>query len=348
MSARGTAGGNRTAARSPGRAGPRPESVSRAPPSRRRSSRSPAGPGRRSAPLFVSVLLHGNEFTGLLAIQKLLRHYQGRDLPRAMSLFIGNVAAARFGLRRLDHQPDYNRIWANDNTPEHEAMRLVLDEMRQRHVMASIDIHNNTGQNPHYACINRLEHHFLHLAALFNRTVVYFTKPDGVQSAAFAKLCPAVTLECGRPGEPHGVEHAFQYLDAAINLLEFPSHPIAPGDIDLFHTVAIVKIPRDISFGFGDTATDIQFVEDLDRLNFSELSPHTHLARTDPNKAVRLEASNENGEEVSKQYFSFENHEIRTRVELMPSMLTLDSQVIRQDCLCYLMERLPLPDSSEL
>jgi hypothetical protein len=28
---------------------------------------------------------------------------------------------------------------------------------------------------------------------------------------------------------------------------------------------------------------------------------------------------------------------------LMPSMLTRDAQVVRQDCLCYFMERLPLP-----
>jgi hypothetical protein len=28
---------------------------------------------------------------------------------------------------------------------------------------------------------------------------------------------------------------------------------------------------------------------------------------------------------------------------LMPAMLTRDERVIRQDCLCYLMERLPYP-----
>jgi hypothetical protein len=30
---------------------------------------------------------------------------------------------------------------------------------------------------------------------------------------------------------------------------------------------------------------------------------------------------------------------IRLRVPVMPSMLTLDERVVRQDCLCYLMER---------
>ncbi len=303
--------------------------------------------GRRSPPVFVSILLHGNEYTGLLAVQKLLRRYQGRGLPRDLSIFVGNVAAARFGLRRLDHQPDYNRIWQGNGTPEHDAVQRVVEEMAQRKVVASIDIHNNTGHNPHYACINRLDHRFLHLAALFNRTVVYFTKPEGVQSAAFARLCPAVTLECGRPGEPRGIEHAFRYLDAALNLSEFPAHPVVPGDIDLFHTVAIVKIPRDISFGFGDTSTDIRFIEDLDRLNFSELPAGTCLAHTDPNKRARLDVRDERGEEVSSAYFTFDDQRICTRTEVMPAMLTLNPQVIRQDCLCYLMERLPVPEASQ-
>jgi succinylglutamate desuccinylase len=68
-------------------------------------------PGRRIPPLFVSVLLHGNEDTGWLAAQSVLKKYATVELPRALSLFIGNVEAARTGLRRLDGQPDYNRVW---------------------------------------------------------------------------------------------------------------------------------------------------------------------------------------------------------------------------------------------
>ncbi|MFY7941070.1 MAG: hypothetical protein ACOVOX_09195, partial [Burkholderiaceae bacterium] len=54
------------------------------------------GPGPT---LFVSVLLHGNEDAGLKALQRLLLKYQGRALPRAMSVFVGNVHAAAAGVR---------------------------------------------------------------------------------------------------------------------------------------------------------------------------------------------------------------------------------------------------------
>lgn len=300
-------------------------------------------PGRRHPALFVSALLHGNETTGLLAIQELLRARGGGELPRALSLFIGNVEAARHRLRRLDHQPDYNRIWKGGGTPEHAMMQRVLEEMRERGVFASVDIHNNTGHNPHYACVNRLDHRFLQLATLFGRTVVYFIRPEGVQTAAFAELCPAVTLECGQPDDRAGVRHAYEYLEACLNLKDIPAHPVASHDLDLFHTVATVKVPGDVSFGFGATATDIRFIEDLDRLNFSELPAGTVFGHVHPGSKVRLEAWDEHGEEVSDRYFSFEDNAIYTRVPVMPSMLTLNPQIIRQDCLCYLMERLSAP-----
>ena len=128
-------------------------------------------PGQHAAPLFVSVLLHGNETTGLTATQGLLRKYDGHKLPRSLSIFFGNISAAAQGKRHLDGQPDYNRIWpsAGDGTgdlPEHRMMHQVVDEMRARKVFASIDIHNNTGLNPHYGCINRREPRFFHLATL--------------------------------------------------------------------------------------------------------------------------------------------------------------------------------------
>ncbi|MEO0852165.1 MAG: M14 family metallopeptidase, partial [Cyanobacteria bacterium J06648_11] len=145
--------------------------------------------GRDPRPLFVSVLLHGNEDTGWLAIREFFQTQGDRPLPRALSILIGNVAAARHRVRRLDTQPDYNRIWQSDpntpDSPERHFARQVFDDMSACNVFASIDIHNNTGRNPHYACITQLQPEFLHLATLFGRTAVYFTQPKTVQSAAF-------------------------------------------------------------------------------------------------------------------------------------------------------------------
>lgn len=307
-------------------------------------------PGRREPALFVSILLHGNEVTGLLALQRVLGRYLDPDgegeLPRALSLFVGNVTAAGQGVRRTEDQPDFNRIWPGAAEPEcaeSAMMRRVCDIMQARGLFASIDIHNNTGVNPHYACINRLGDPFFHLATLFGRTVVYFIRPVGVQSAAFAALCPAVTLECGRVGDRAGVEHAAQFVDACLHLVQLPDHPVAPHDIDLFHTVAVVHIPDEVRFGFGGDGLDLRLAPDLDHLNFRELPAGTVLGWVRDGCGRCVEVRDEDGVVVGDRYFEVVDGELRTKVPLMPSMFTRDERVIRQDCLGYLMERYPLP-----
>ena len=318
--------------------------------------------GRHKEPLLVSILLHGNEPTGLLAIQLFLKKMQGNPLPRSLSLFIGNVTAAKEGLRHLDNQPDYNRIWPcnsllsegdaeykpdmKTDTPEHGMMKQIVDVMREKNVFASVDIHNNTGLNPHYGCINKLDSQFFHLATLFSRTVVYFIRPKGVQSMAFAEICPAVTVECGKPDQPHGATHAADFIDACLHLSEIPNHSVAAHDMDLFHTVATVTVPDHISFCFGEDtdkpkSTDICFPNKLDHLNFTELTTGTTLGYlNNNNKKIPLLVTDELGDDATNRYLNLEAGELRTTREFMPSMFTLDHEIIRQDCLGYLMERM--------
>ncbi len=302
--------------------------------------------GQRQPALFVSVLMHGNEDVGWEAVRGLLRKYirhgDEQPLPRSLSLFIGNTMAAAVNMRRLPAQPDYNRVWPGSDmsyTAEHGLMQQVVNVMASRGVFASVDVHNNTGLNPHYACLNAIRTETLHLAAMFSRTVVYFTHPVGVQSIAMTELCPSVILECGRVGQARGVKHAAEYLDACLHLAKHPLHPIAHGDIDLFHTVAIVKVPPRISFGFGCNNRDLCLLDDLERLNFRELPSGTSFGRVGSATVIPFDVRNEEDANVGERYFELEQEEIRTRTPLMPSMLTRDEAVIRQDCLCYLMER---------
>ena len=185
-----------------------------------------------------------------------------------------------------------------------------------------------------------MEQPFLHLATLFSRTVVYFTKPDSVQSLAFSRICPAVTVECGKAGLAHGIEHARKFVEAVLHLNHFPEQPVSPPDYDLYHTVVSVKVPPAVSFGFGDEQAEVVFPPDLDHLNFRELPVATTLAVVNGERPL-LQAWNERGEDVAEHFFSVSDGQLRTRVPVMPSMFTLNAQVIRQDCVGYLMERLP-------
>ena len=304
-------------------------------------------PGRRPQPLFVSALLHGNEDVGLRAIQQLLSIHAGREFPRALSILIGNVEAARHNLRHLDDQPDFNRVWPSPDPSADRAVAQfaaqVTEEMRARDVFASIDLHNNTGHNPYYACVTELHHSHLHLATLFSRTVVFFRVPHGVQTMAFAPLCPSVTCECGRVGDAGGVAQAAEFLDAALHLAALPEHPVRTGDIHLFHTVATLKVPPEVTLSFDGSSADLRFRSDFDWFNFRELASGTPLAKVRAQGLVPLNAFDDQGRNVTEVHLESIDGELRLRQSLMPSMLTLDERVIRQDCLGYLMSRLPLP-----
>jgi len=308
--------------------------------------------GRNPKPLFVSVLQHGNEVTGWEAIRRLLKsHYSFDQLPRSLCLLIGNTHAAKYRLRRLDDQLDFNRCWPggiHEDSEIGKLFRQVTDRAIELTPVASMDIHNNTGLNPHYAAINRIRPEFLRLASYFSSKVVYFTIPKGTQSLAFSKFCPSTTLECGQAGNVHGTDHTLGFLETCMQLGDVPETPMEADDVHLFHMVATVRVHDDVLFGFGRVPTDVAFRENLDVLNFQELPVGVSLGDINECPARPLITTDIDGVDVTEKYFSFDRCRIETIREIMPSMLTLDRRVIQQDCLCYLMERIHFEEHIEV
>ena len=299
--------------------------------------------GRQTRPLFVSVLLHGNEDSGWRAVQSLLQQHRGALLPRSMLLFVGNIAAAKANVRTLPWQEDHNRAWPGTSNPDTPLARLLADVVaivRREMPFASIDVHNNSGYNPHYACVNSFEEAHLYLARLFGRTVVYFEQPVGVQSAAFATICPAVTLECGRAGEAANVVHVAEFIGAALAMQHFPDHHLPDRDLDLMQTFAIIRIPADASFSYDGTDADFRLRADLDRLNFSELDPGVVFGTLGGRGSHRFDIIAAESEQPEGGYFDYTGGEIRLSQRAIPAMLTLDPNAVRLDCLGYLMHRI--------
>ncbi len=308
--------------------------------------------GQNPQPLFVTVLQHGNETTGWDAVRRLLKsHYEFDPLPRSLSILIGNTKAAQHRLRRLDDQLDYNRCWPGGHLEDSDLGKMfqqVSDRIRSLSPIASLDFHNNTGLNPHYAAINRIRPEFLRLASYFSSKVVYFTMPLGTQSLSLSRFCPAATLECGQAGELHGTDHSMGFLETCLHLPDIPTTPMGADDVHLFHMVATVRVNEDAFFGFGHVPTDISFRENLDVLNFQELPAGISLGEVNGGPAQPLVATNIDGVDVTEKYFRFDRGQIETVLEIMPSMLTPDRRVIQQDCLCYLMDRVHFEDHIEV
>ncbi|GMG86866.1 M14 family metallopeptidase [Biformimicrobium ophioploci] len=299
--------------------------------------RLPGANGDTRRPLMISTLLHGNETTGFFALQRLLKETGGVP-SRPLLIFFGNLEAAAEGVRHLPGQPDYNRIWGGGETPEARMAREILRYARERQVITNIDIHNTTGRNPFYACVNRTSEDFLRLANGFTDIVIYFTEPHEVNSNAFAKICPSVTLECGLPGEPEGIEHLYRYLKQLLMSVDDDARVAEPCRI--YHTVARLKVPYYCDFDFkfdAGTSRDYSFIKAFDHFNFQRIEAGTVVAYARPG-GPQLAVLDNNDRLVTERYFRFSDGKVVAQCDIIPSMFTTDQDVAREDSLGYLME----------
>ncbi|MDJ0777224.1 MAG: M14 family metallopeptidase [Gammaproteobacteria bacterium] len=288
--------------------------------------------------LFVSILLHGNECTGLQAMQQLLAKYRD-GLPRSLLLFVGNVRAAEANLRYLPEQVDYNRCWPGthlESSPTSQMMQRITEIVHGLEPFAAVDIHNNTGKNPHYACITDPVPVNQNLAARFNRVAMVFHHP-GVSTMAFDGICPAITLECGLPGSPAGISHAVRFVDDLLNLDQLPARAPTRNELHLVESHLSLMVRDDISVAFDlEADADLRFVPDFEDRNFTLFDPHEVFGYTRVARPLLITDSDDH--DVTDEIMRVEDGRIFLNNTMMPAMITRDQLVIRQDCLCHLLQ----------
>ncbi len=174
---------------------------------------------------------------------------------------------------------------------------------------------------------------------LFARTIVYFQRPVGVQSAAMAELCPAITCECGQIGDAAGIERAANLVDACLHTQELADHLPAASDYHLLHTVATIQIDSSANFGFDETDSSLDLVlpHDLVLRNFRPLEVGTTFGRQTSTKPL-LRVVDEQARDVTSDYLELRDGGLVLRRCAIPSMLTANLRVIRDDCLGYFMD----------
>jgi succinylglutamate desuccinylase len=288
--------------------------------------------------LFISILLHGNEYTGLKVMQKILAEHV-QDLPRSILMFIGNVRAAEANRRYLPDQVDYNRCWPGtelEPSATAQMMQRVVEIAHGLPLFAAIDIHNNTGKNPHYACITDPNMENQNLAARFNRIGMVFNH-RGVSTMAFDGICPAITLECGLPGDPQGIEHARRFVEGMLSLDELPQNQPTRHALHLVESHLTLNIPDDVSFAFDPAAdADLRFENDFEDRNFTLFDPQQVFGYTRVERPISI--TDTDGHDVTDEILRVEEGKIYLNNTLMPAMITRDRLVIRQDCLCHLLQ----------
>ena len=287
--------------------------------------------------LFIAILQHGNEHTGLTVMQRLLQRFD--KLPRSIMLFVGNVRAAEANRRFLPDQEDYNRCWPGTLHEVSETtgmMQRVFEIVSGQNPFAAIDIHNNTGRNPHYACITDVNMQNRNLAAHFNKVAMVMNR-KGVSTMAFDGVCPAVTLECGMPGDPDGIDEACQFIEDLLVMEKISDKEPTREELHLVVSHAMLNIPEHVSFAFDPQAdADLLFESNIEDRNFTLLGPSHVFGYTRIDRPLAI--TDEQGLDITDATVRIDDGRIYLNYTMMPAMITRNKEVVRQDCLCYLLQ----------
>jgi len=224
-------------------------------------------------------------------------------------------------------------------------MRRITEIAHGLPLFAAIDLHNNTGKNPHYACISDPHGRNQNLAAMFNRIAMVF-RHKGVSTLAFDGICPAATLECGLPGNPAGIEHACRVIEELLTLDRLAGEAPPREQLHLVESHLDVHIQRNVSYAFDAAAdVDLRFERDIEERNFTLQDPQQVFAHTRVERP--LQVLDDDNHDVTDQVLRIEQGRIYFNQTLMPAMITRDKLVIQQDCLCHLLQDY-LPHADEL
>lgn len=288
----------------------------------------------QSAPFFLSILLHGNETSGWDALCGLVEEdYLNKDLPSCVIL-IGNVQAAQDGKRMLDGQPDFNRIWEGGSSPYAKWADSVISFVEAKRPWFALDVHNNTGPNPHHSIVTSIDATTMSAARLFSQTAIFAQQPPGVLTRRTSGFCTSITLETGLPEDPASAARAREYINTLWDTGRVPK--IDTSDQELFQNNVRVLIEN------ADSITDEQvpkFAPKLYRYNFKTIPEGTELARLVVDHA-RLRAVDEDQRDQTRTFLSYKGKNVSLRRDTILSMYTEDPRIARQDCVCYFLEPL--------
>lgn len=285
-----------------------------------------------SKPFFLSTLLHGNETSGWDALRAITKEVVNEHGLPSVLILLGNVKAAERNRRHLDHQPDFNRIWDDGDSPYQRWASEILFYVRARQPWFSLDIHNNTGPNPHHTVLTSLDELTLRAARLFSRTAIVARQPPGVLTRRCAEFSTATTIEAGLPQDPNSARRARSYLEKLWRKQSVPE--VDTSDLNIFENSVRVIVENAAQLTNDDVP---QFTPKLHQYNFKVIPAGTTLAKLSSSD-VRLLAIDKYQQDRTDDYLRYINGTVELCRDTIMSMYTEDPLIIRQDCVCYFLD----------
>lgn len=299
-------------------------------------------PGRdRSRCRAICTLLHGNEPSGVRAVQRFLR--TGQEPAVDLLCFIPAVETALhetlFMHRYLPGERDQNRCF---RPPFHDRpgriARQLLDLLEVYRPESVIDIHNTSGAGPAFGVVTHEDCCHEALVSLFTRHLVVTDLKLGALMERSRPQRPVVTVECGGAGDWRADQIAFDGLMRYAT--EERVMTLEPGlQLELYRSPVRLELATGATLAFHTrpvAGIDLTVPPDLERFNFGTAPAGTFIGWLgSPQSRQRLSARNGAGTERFDDCFCIREGRLLTARPLKLFMITHRQEIALSDCLLY-------------
>jgi hypothetical protein len=296
----------------------------------------------------IVTLLHGNEPSGIRAINQWLRI--GNTPYVNVICFIGAVEAALappgFAFRTLPGNLDLNRCWQEpyDSAEGHIAQE-VLQRFQRLNLEALIDIHNTSGRSPCYAITTQIGDKQKALTDIFSAQMVVTDLRLGTIMEATEFETPTIAVECGGNHDQQSDRLAFDGLSRFTQTDSLFPPGKEYSNISIFEHPIRVELREGATVAYASSPVekaDCTLRFDADNLNFDLLLPGVQIGWAGPNQLDVFLARDAKGHNRAKELFSVLNGQLHIAQPGRILMMTTDPILASSDCLFYF-----LPSTSQ-
>jgi Succinylglutamate desuccinylase / Aspartoacylase family len=295
----------------------------------------------RSRRRALVTLLHGNEPSGAIALQKWL--VSGRRPAVDILCVVASVTAALerplFRHRMLPRARDLNRCFRPPfDDAQGELAEEILDVLREFNPEAVVDMHNTSGSGPAFGVCTHIDPQHDALVSLFTGRLVISNLNLGALMEISDYRCPTVTVEVGGRLD----EEAHHLAQEGIERYFLDDQVLVPGKTDwgleLLHDPIRLELREGVSLTYAEAAKesyDITLKPDIEHHNFGAVGAGTLLGWTRGDPRALFTAQDAGGRCALDSLVRIEGGALYPAQPLKLFMITNNTAIAESDCLFY-------------
>ena len=286
-------------------------------------------------------LLHGNEPSGVKALQRWLR--SGATPVVNVVCIVASIEAAllapSFSHRVAPGKRDLNRCFrAPFDDSQGEVAEQILEVLTNAKPEAVVDIHNTSGSGPGFGVAVSSDEQHQALVSLFSDVLVTNDLRIGALMEIADHLCPTATIECGGRMDREADELAWRGLQAFMNMPEIFSRGAGGVDVKIVQNPVRLELAADCSLAYANGRSanyDLVLLPGIERLNYGAVAEATHLGWVGERGQDIFRAVDHDGNSIVDELITIDGDELYTARALKLFMVTNDPQIAKMDCLLY-------------